>query len=79
VLCIASIPIIRRQVSDEVRSQAYRLPGGLFIPLVALSLCVWIASHSPLRGWLMTGLLFAIGLALYWLAQKALVRATPET
>lgn len=72
VLCIGAIPIVRRRASEEARAQAFHLRGGYAIPAIALALCLWIASHSPLRAWLVTLALFVLGAALYWLAQRTL-------
>lgn len=70
VLCIASLPRIRQQASDEERAQAYRLKGGYTIPGIALLICVWIALQSAADAWIMTGILLAAGLFLYWLSRQ---------
>ena len=65
IICILGLPAIRKKASQEAREQAYRLRGGYTIPVAALLICVWMASHSALRDWLYFGGLFAVGLALY--------------
>lgn len=70
VLCIGSLPIIRRKASEEELRDAYRLRGGYAIPFVALVLCLWIGAQSDLRAWQVTGSLLAVGLVLYTLASK---------
>lgn len=71
VLCIAALPIIRRRASEEERAQAFRLPGGYAIPVIALLISLWIASHSGVDEWLLTGGLLGLGLALYGIARLA--------
>ena len=70
ILCIGTLPIIRRRASAEERAAAYRLKGGYTIPLIALGVSVWIASHSALRTWVMTAVLLGVGLALYRVALR---------
>ena len=69
-LCIGSLPIIRRKASDEERAAAYTLKGGYTIPVIAMGLCVWLASRAPLEQWQVTGALLVVGLILYALAAK---------
>lgn len=77
VLCCAAIPIIRRKATAEETANAYQLKGGYTIPLIAISLSLWIGSYAKLDAWLITGALLAFGFALYWVAQRQIVRATP--
>jgi amino acid transporter len=74
VLCIAALPVIRRQADEKSRAEAYRLKGGYTIPAVALLLCVWIAAQSEPDAWAMTGILLAAGLFLYWLSRQRRAR-----
>jgi amino acid transporter len=71
VLCIAALPIIHRRASDEEKAQAFRLPGGYAIPVIALLISLWIASHSGVDEWLLTSGLLGLGLALYGAARWA--------
>jgi hypothetical protein len=48
----------------------FRLPAGYSIPLIALALCTWIASHATSGAWLMTAVLWIAGLLLYRLARS---------
>ena len=70
VLCIVALPLIRNRATAEEKAAAYRLPGGYAIPLIALGVSLWIASHSTLNSWLLTAGLLAAGLALYRLARQ---------
>jgi len=71
ILCIAALPTIRRQASEEVRAQAYRLKGGYSIPAIAMVVCVWIAAQSKPETWIFTGKLLLIGLVFYGIARVA--------
>jgi len=75
VLCIASLPAIRRAADEETRAAAYRLKGGYAIPAVALAICFWIMFQSALDAWLLTGGLLVAGLLLYRLAAQRRARA----
>ena len=44
IICIAALPVIRRNASPEAQAQAWRLPGGYAIPLAALGICVWLVA-----------------------------------
>jgi len=69
-LCIAALPIIRRNASAQDQANAFRLKGGYTIPLVAFVLSIWVGSHATLNAWLVTGALLAFGLVLYLIAHK---------
>ena len=64
---IAALPIIKKRADPEVAANAFKLPGGFTIPLIAIGLCIWIASHSKLESWGLTGVLLLVGLALFGL------------
>lgn len=71
ILCIAALPVIRNQVSEETKAQAYRLKGGYAIPAIAMIVCFWIAAQSNLESWIFTGKLLAVGLVFYGIARFA--------
>ena len=71
VLCIGALPIIHRRASEAVRAEVFRLPGGYAIPVIALGISLWIASHSGVDEWLLTGGLLGVGIALYGVARFA--------
>ena len=80
VLCIGSLPIIRKKATEEERKEAYRLKGGYVIPVIALALCLWIGAQSTIQAWQVTGMMLAAGLALYSLAAKRRARwANPDS
>lgn len=70
IVCIAALPSIRRQADTSVRSEALRLPGGYLIPAVALCICLWMVSYSPVDAWLISGATLLCGLILYLLARR---------
>jgi len=73
-LCIGALPFIRRNASATDKANGFMLKGGYSIPLIAISLCIWIAAQSSLRAWQITGTMLVLGLFLYWLAQKRVHR-----
>lgn len=64
-LSIGGLPSIRRQASAEIARNAYRLPFGYLIPIIALTLCIWIAASSPLIAVLLVLGQLAVGFVLY--------------
>jgi len=80
VLCIGSLPIIRKKATEEEKKEAYRLKGGYVIPVIALALCLWIGAQSTIQAWQVTGMMLAAGLVLYSLAAKRRARwANPDS
>ena len=65
IICIASLPIIRRNASDTAREKAWRLPGGYTVPIIALAICVWLVAQSHGEDWIKVSILLLIGVALY--------------
>jgi amino acid transporter len=71
---IAALPVIKKQADPEVAANAFKLPGGYTIPVIAIGLCIWIASHSKTESWIFTGGLVLVGLALFGLEKLLLGR-----
>ncbi|MFQ6006538.1 MAG: APC family permease, partial [Woeseia sp.] len=46
VVCIAALPVIKGKADHTVIARAFKIPAGYTIPLVALVLCLWVASYS---------------------------------
>jgi amino acid transporter len=65
IICIASLPVIRRNASDAAVEKAWRLPGGYTVPIVALAICVWLVAQSHGEDWIKVSILLLIGIALY--------------
>jgi len=71
VICIASLPAIRRNADAAMHKQAYRLKGGYTIPAVGLIICLWLLMQSKAESWIAVSILIAIGAVLYWIEKKA--------
>jgi amino acid transporter len=74
VVCIAALPRIARRASDAVRAEAFALPGGSLIPVVALGICIALILQTTLANWLAVGALLAIGAVLYLIERRAAAR-----
>jgi amino acid transporter len=68
VLSIATLPVLHRKVG-EYEGQ-FRLPGGYFVPVLALLLSVWLMSHAPLESWLLTAAFMAAGAVVYAVTRR---------
>ncbi len=71
-VCIAALPVIKKQADNEARQKAYRLKGGYTIPVIAFGVCVWMASHSSIESWKFVAGLLGAGLALFWIERSLL-------
>jgi amino acid transporter len=65
VICIASLPAVRRNASPEAREKAFRLKGGYLIPAAALLICGFLLYHSKQEAWIDVAILLSIGWAFY--------------
>ena len=74
---IAALPIIKKQADPEVSANAFKLPGGYAIPVLALGLCVWMATYSSVESWKFVGLLLIVGLILFGI-EKLILKTTSE-
>lgn len=74
IICIASLPAIRRNASDETRKNAYRLKGGYSIPIVGLLICVWLLMQSKAESWIAVSILIAIGMVFFWFETRTGLR-----
>jgi len=73
---IAALPIIKKKADPEVAASAFKLKGGYTIPVIALGLCVWMASNSSAESWIFTAGLLAVGLVLFGIEKLILNRAS---
>jgi amino acid transporter len=78
IICIASLPAIRRNASDEVRKKAYRLKGGYSIPIIALAICIWLLMQSKTESWIAVSMLIAIGMFFYWIEKRTALKESNE-
>ncbi len=65
IICIASLPVIRRKATEEQSERVWRLRGGYAIPIAALFLCIFLVVQSKSDDWVKVSVLLAIGVVLY--------------
>ena len=65
IICIASLPSIRRNADAEARQRAFRLRGGYTVPLIALGVCFWLLAQSKSESWIAVSILLGIGWIFY--------------
>lgn len=78
IICIASLPAIRRNASDETRKKAYRLKGGYSIPIIALAICIWLLMQSKAESWIAVSVLIAIGFFFYWIETRTALKESND-
>lgn len=71
ILCILALPKLRKALSAEERAEAYRPPGGLAIPGIALILCLWASTQAALNTWLLVAGIAAAGMVLFLIARRS--------
>ncbi len=74
VVCIASLPAIRRNADAATHAKAYRLKGGYAIPLLGLLICIWLLMQSKTESWIAVSILIAIGIFFYWVEKRTVIR-----
>jgi amino acid transporter len=65
IICIASLPVIRRKATVAQIERVWRLRGGYAIPAVALLICMWLVAQSERGDWTKVSVLLLIGIGLY--------------
>ena len=65
IVCIASLPAIRRKADSEARQRAFRLRGGYTIPLIGLLICIWLLAQSESESWIAVAALLGVGWIFY--------------
>lgn len=63
ILGVAALPVLEKRI-EKTQGQ-FHLPGGYFIPALALLLCLWLVSFASMTAWLTTAGFFALGSVLY--------------
>lgn len=71
ILCILALPKLRKILSREAQEEAYRPPGGLLIPGIALILCVIASTQAAAATWGIVAGIVAVGMGLFWIARRA--------
>ncbi len=70
MVCIAALPAVRKQASEETRRNAYRLRGGYAIPIVGFAICLWLMLQTTRENWIAVGLLLSVGVALFLVEKR---------
>ena len=70
MLCIAALPAVRNQASEETRRHAYRLVGGYTIPIIGMAICFWLMLQTTRDNWIAVGLLLGAGVLLYLVEKR---------
>jgi len=65
--CVAALPRLQARAGA---APGLRLPGGPAIALLAMAVCVGLATQADSRAWLMTLAFLAIGTVLFLLARR---------
>ena len=70
IICILSLPIIRKKADQATRKKALKLPGGFLIPCLALLVCIVAVVFSPLQSWLYLFGFLSLGGLLYFINSR---------
>ncbi|MBT6330814.1 MAG: amino acid permease [Kordiimonadaceae bacterium] len=70
IICICSLPAIRRQADPETLKDALKLPGGYLIPALGLLVCAVAVVISPLQSWLYLSGFIILGGGLYFINSR---------
>lgn len=70
--CLA-VPVLRRKMSDT--SRQFKVPGGLFIPITAAVICLWLLSGSTKAQATVGGAALLLGAGIYGLQAWTKTRA----
>lgn len=71
--CIAALPALRRRAAND--PAAMRLPGGLFIPGLAVFICLALLTQVKPMDYLATAVMLGLGSVLYALTQHSFKRS----
>lgn len=63
MVVIAGLPRLKQRA--EAHADEFNIPGGMFIPILALALCLWLLTGAGPRAWAVTGVFFVLGCGLY--------------
>jgi APA family basic amino acid/polyamine antiporter len=66
--CILSLPRLQKSIKP-IEGQ-FHLPGGLFIPAIALLLSLWLTTHASTESWLVTAAFAVLGSVFYALTRR---------
>ena len=74
IVCIASLPAVRRNADDDARARAFRLKGGYTIPCIAMVICFWLLAQSERHSWITVVALLGVGWLFYALERWSIIR-----
>lgn len=64
---ILALPILQKNIGEQPGQ--FSLPGGMFIPVIALLLCLWLTTYASMQSWLTMLAFAAIGTVMYLLTR----------
>jgi len=70
IICILSLPIIRKKADQATRKKALKLPGGFLIPCLALLVCIVAVVYSPPQSWFYLFGFLSLGVLLYFINSR---------
>ena len=76
IVCIASLPAIRRNADEAAQKKAFRLKGGYTIPILGLGICMWLLAQSTAESWIAISILLGIGWIFYAIENWTMSRPT---
>ncbi len=74
-ICILSLPKVRKMADPQTAKEALKVPGGYFIPIVGLSVCIFAMTQSELLNWQYLAGFVVVGTLLYFLNNHLKKRA----
>ncbi len=63
IICMISLPFIRKKADPETIKNATPLPGGYLIPLIAIAVCSFAILQSEVNNWLYIRVFIILGCA----------------
>ena len=66
IICVISLPAIRKKADEETLRNATPLPGGYVIPVIAVAVCVFAITQADAKNWLYMAGFIALGSVLYF-------------
>lgn len=66
-ISISALPSVKKQATDEERANAFNIPGGYIIPIIAIIVCIFAMTQSELRNWMYLFSFVGLGSFLYFI------------
>ena len=74
-ICIIALPIVKKKADPETARQAFKVPGGLIIPVMGVAVCIFGMTDAETSEWLYLSGFVAVGTVLYLLNELVKKRA----